>query len=177
MLLVFLALFTACGLWQIQRAQAKHVMLAQQQAASKSAPRDLSAALDGIDPASMQPLYRQAYEATGRFDAQQQILLDNQVFDGQVGYRVWTPMILADGRRVLVDRGWVGMGPGGRSDPPSPPRPGGGVTVRGLLRGLPRPPGRGGDGGSLRPPGPMPTQPRSTSTRRPSARIIGVQTR
>ncbi len=139
MLLVFLVLFAACGLWQIERAQAKHVMLAQQQAASKSAPRDLTAAPDAHDPANMQRFYRQAYEATGRFDAEHQILLDNQVFDGQVGYRVWTPLIFADGRRVLIDRGWVGMGPGGRSDVPTPPVPDGEVTVRGLLRDLPEP--------------------------------------
>lgn len=138
-LLAFLVLFVGAGLWQIERAQAKQVMLAQQQAASKSQPRPLGEALDVRDGTRVQWLYRDAYVATGRFDAAHQILLDNQVFDGQVGYRVWTPLVLTDGRRVLVDRGWVAMGPGGRDDPPSPEAPGGTVTVRGLLRDLPKP--------------------------------------
>ena len=43
----------------------------------------------------------------GRFDAERQVLLDNQVLHGQAGYQVLTPFELAAGVVVLVDRGWI----------------------------------------------------------------------
>ena len=39
-----------------------------------------------------------------------QILIDNRVHAGRVGYHVVTPLMLADGRAVLVDRGCVAAG-------------------------------------------------------------------
>lgn len=138
-LLAFLVLFVSAGFWQIQRAQAKQVMLAQQQAAGKSRARPLIEALGSGGGAGAEQFYGENFVATGRFDGAHQILLDNQVFDDRVGYRVWTPLILPDGRRVLIDRGWVSIGPDGRADPPSPQAADGTVTVRGLLRDLPEP--------------------------------------
>jgi surfeit locus 1 family protein len=70
--------------------------------------------------------------ATGSFDAAHQILIDNKVHAGVVGYDVVTPLALRDGRIVLVDRGFV---PGGASRAvlPSVPPASGDVTVRGRL--------------------------------------------
>ena len=43
----------------------------------------------------------------GEFLERYTVLLDNKVFRGRVGYHVVQPLKLADGRHVLVNRGWV----------------------------------------------------------------------
>ena len=48
---------------------------------------------------------------SGTFDAEHQILLDNKIRGGRVGYDVITPLVLSDRRIVLVDRGWIAAGP------------------------------------------------------------------
>ncbi len=69
---------------------------------------------------------------TGIFDAAHQILLDNRVHDGRAGYDVITPLVLADRRTVLVDRGWIAAGPS-RAQLPQVPPPAEEVTVSGRL--------------------------------------------
>lgn len=49
----------------------------------------------------------QHVEVTGRFDPAHQFLLDNITHDDRDGYDVLTPLVLGDGRVLLVDRGWV----------------------------------------------------------------------
>lgn len=119
------------GTWQLQRAQAKEQILAQREVAGKAEAANLAAASDP------QALYGHAVAASGAY-TQRQILLDNQVWQGRVGYRVWTPLVLDDGRLVLVDRGWVG-GAGNRQRLPQPPVPAGSLEIRGYWRALPQP--------------------------------------
>lgn len=144
-MLVCVAVFVVAGVWQIQRGQAKGAMLTQRKAASKGPAQPLRSVLNRIDMSKTTPLERQHVVAHGRYDGAHQILLDNQTQDRRVGYRVWTPLLLADGRRVLIDRGWVPFGPGGRAQPPNPSVPDGVIAVRGLLRTLPQPGLRLGD--------------------------------
>ena len=47
---------------------------------------------------------------TGRLDTHRQLLLDNRVQDGKAGYDVLLPLALADGRLLLIDRGWIPFG-------------------------------------------------------------------
>ena len=73
---------------------------------------------------------------SGRFDLEHQILLDNQIRDGQFGYRVWT-VLRSEQANVLVDRGWV-AGSSSRDVLPAwqpPDRPG---EVTGHWRRLPQ---------------------------------------
>ncbi|GAA1642497.1 SURF1 family protein [Catellatospora bangladeshensis] len=72
--------------------------------------------------------------ATGRYDAAQEILIRNRTVDGQVGYEVLTPLLLADGSALLVDRGWVPPHPDGITVAPDyPTAPAGTVTVVGRV--------------------------------------------
>jgi surfeit locus 1 family protein len=49
----------------------------------------------------------QRITVAGSWDAARQFLLDNRSHGGLPGYEVLTPLQLADGRVLLVDRGWV----------------------------------------------------------------------
>jgi len=73
--------------------------------------------------------------AEGVFDPQHQILLDNKVHRGRIGFHVVTPLRVNDGHAVLVDRGFV-EGTGSRAALPSAPPPPGQVSVLGRV-GIP----------------------------------------
>jgi len=94
------ALFIALGRWQWHRADEKRA-LATQFAAGAGAIVDLDR-----HPAGVLPRYAQV-RARGRYDGAHQFLLDNMSDQGAPGYEVLTPLELADGRTVMVNRGWV----------------------------------------------------------------------
>jgi surfeit locus 1 family protein len=97
--LVVLALvpaLLALGRWQLARADEKRALLAGYAAAS---------AAPAVDYAATLPRFTRVRVA-GRWDPRQ-FLLDAQVQQGQVGYRILTPLVLGDGSRLIVDRGWV----------------------------------------------------------------------
>lgn len=131
--LPLLALLLWLGTWQVQRGQAKEGILAERAAARQAEPQSLPAA--GGNAAA---LYGRAVAAGGEYRDGRQILLDNQVSRGRVGYRVWTPLQLGDGRLVLVDRGWVAAGRD-RSRTPNPSAPAGETAIRGIWRDWPEP--------------------------------------
>jgi surfeit locus 1 family protein len=49
----------------------------------------------------------QRVRVRGHFDTAHQFLLDNRTYEERAGYEVLTPLDRADGRTILVDRGWV----------------------------------------------------------------------
>jgi surfeit locus 1 family protein len=118
----------ALGVWQLHRAHQKEVLLADFKAHTALPYVPLSA-LDPTDPSS---LYRRVI-AEGRYDREHQILLDNQIRDGQPGYHVYTPLRLR-GRPggILVNRGWVPLG-ASREQLPDIEVPGADVTLKGWL--------------------------------------------
>lgn len=123
----FAAVCVVAGNWQRGRWHEKEA-LAEAIAAAQAAP---PVPFSRIDADAKQSRFR-VVEATGRFDARHQILLDNRVHAGRVGYHAIAPLILADGRTVLVNRGFVPAGRS-RSDVPEAPPPDGEVTIRGRI--------------------------------------------
>ena len=100
------ALFAGLGRWQLERMYEKEqILLQHQQGQSEPAVAELPPAIADLEKWR----YRRV-QLDGQMLADRQFLLDNQVVDGRVGFNVLTPMILDDGRTVLVDRGWVAMG-------------------------------------------------------------------
>ncbi|QWS34491.1 SURF1 family cytochrome oxidase biogenesis protein [Curtobacterium aetherium] len=82
-------------------------------------------------------------EVTGQYDTDHQLLVRNRVHNGQPGFEVLTPLVTAEGRAFIVDRGWVPTG--NRQDRPDsiPEPPSGSVTaVVRLQESEPRIPGR-----------------------------------
>jgi cytochrome oxidase assembly protein ShyY1 len=74
-------------------------------------------------------------QVTGRYDQSHETLARGRTVQGGVGFEVLTPLVLADGSAVLVDRGWLVSPPGGALVTPDVPAPPAGeVTVTGPIR-------------------------------------------
>lgn len=121
--------FAGLGAWQISRGLEKR--------ANQQMFRDetgFSAWHDGMDIRPYQRL-----KATGRFDGDHQVLLDNIIVNGRYGSYVITPLIGPDNEPVLlVNRGWIEKSPNGPIDVSRLDVPQGRVTVRGRAGSLPR---------------------------------------
>lgn len=130
-----LALAGACGwlsAWQFRRAAESREVSARFAAAAETTP--LLTAPDALT----EDLRFERIALTGRYLADRQVLLDGRVHDEAAGYEVLTALDLADGRHVLVDRGWVRADPD-RSVLPDVNVDGDERTVGGRLERLPRP--------------------------------------
>lgn len=104
--LLTIALFCRLGYWQLDRAEHKRVV-AESLATVDSGFLPL-VELEHLEAAEP---YRHS-AVSGVFLAEQQMLLDNQVLDGQAGYEVISPLRMADGRVILINRGWLAGRPG-----------------------------------------------------------------
>jgi surfeit locus 1 family protein len=124
---VTMSVCVTAGHWQYRRMQEKEALQAQFQAAAAAAPVAL--------PREVRDWHAWRFRAVvldGEFDARHQILVDNKVHDGRVGFEVVAPLRLSDGRIVLIDRGWVAAG-ATRAVFPQPPLPAGVVSLRGRI--------------------------------------------
>jgi len=121
------ALCVTAGNWQHRRMLEKEALQERVQHSATLAPVALPA---GVEDWSAWR-FRQI-TATGEYDTRRQILIDNKVHDGRAGFDVVTPLNLADGRAVLVDRGWIAGGPTRARLPHAPP-PEGTITLRGRI--------------------------------------------
>lgn len=125
--LFFLVLTVFLGNWQTERAEAKRTLQARYDAALAEAPLHVGSTLldsDGV-------LYRRL-EAEGVFDDAHTVLLDNRILNGVAGYHVLTPLrITGSPFALLVNRGWVAVGPS-RERLPLPPTPPGRVRLEGV---------------------------------------------
>lgn len=111
--LVALAILVSLGFWQLQRLKWKEALIAEVSARVAAAP---VAAPDEAEWAKLQPEdyeYRHV-RLTGTYDAAHQALVFRALekphgkFGGQ-GYLVMTPLHLASGANVIVNRGFVPM--------------------------------------------------------------------
>lgn len=101
-----MVLLLSLGFWQLDRAKQKDV-LQQRFKTHLSAPyTDVSEV--PLDEAVSR--YRKV-TAQGRYDAEHQILLDNQIYQGRPGYHVFTPLRLTgQAKAILINRGWIPLG-------------------------------------------------------------------
>lgn len=126
---LFVALFTALGAWQISRGLDKR--------ANEQLFLDETGYASWKNGMDVRP--HQRLEATGRFDNEHQVLLDNITNNSRYGAYVITPLIGLDGEPVLlVNRGWIEKGPGMNVDASQLAVPSDLVTVRGRAGWLPR---------------------------------------
>lgn len=126
-----LALLTLqLGNWQLGRAHEKGALQARLDAAAAAPPLADAVPTDPPDGRHVRLHGQWLRDAT--------IYLDNRVRAGRAGYHVLTPLRLADGTAVLVDRGWIAA-----------------ASVRAQLPEVPTP-ADGQVGGTVRRPQPAP---------------------
>lgn len=123
--------FLALGNWQQARAVYKSERLAIFEARAGDAPIPLDQVRWQADN-----LYRRV-SAVGHFDASNQLLLDNQIRNGQAGILVYTPLQLPNAKQLVVERGWVARNPASRTELPRITAPPGQVIVLGTLAPAP----------------------------------------
>jgi surfeit locus 1 family protein len=127
---IALVILLSLGTWQVYRLQWKEALIAEIEARRHAAPLPIDQVAQKVE-AGIDIDYLPA-TATGRFDhAHEQYFFATD--DGAVGYHVYTPLRLADGRTLFVNRGFV---PEDRKDPArrAEGQLPGEVTVTGLAR-------------------------------------------
>jgi len=121
---LFIGLFVRLGVWQIQRADEKTKMVAAEKALARQEPVDWSTE-------QKPPLQYQRVRLQGTY-LKNVFLLDNQHHQHQFGYDVLSPLLLADGSVVMVDRGWI-QGNNNRHIIPDIQIPQGAMQVQGTI--------------------------------------------
>ncbi|RUR08363.1 SURF1 family protein [Legionella sp. km772] len=97
--LIVVSLFLRLGFWQLQRAAQKSEMVSAELAMATKEAREWQ-------PQDKMPSQYQRVLIKGHYLADI-FLLDNQHQQHQFGYDVLSPLVLDNGKIVLVDRGWI----------------------------------------------------------------------
>lgn len=96
---LFISAFTRLGFWQLQRADEKAKMVANEESLAKQEPIEWSSK-------SKLPRQYQRIKLKGTY-LQELFLLDNQHYNHELGYDAISPLLIEDGSVVMVDRGWI----------------------------------------------------------------------
>ena len=123
-----LLVLVGLGTWQLGRLQWKNDLIDSFEARVAAPPVAVPASGAAIDPIEFRQL-----DLTGRFLHDKEIFLTGRTYEGNAGFHVVTPFELADGRLILINRGWVSEG---YKDPAKRAfsRVDGPTTVAGILR-------------------------------------------
>jgi surfeit locus 1 family protein len=97
------ALCVRLGIWQLDRLAQRRAFNAHVLEMRALPPLDLNTSLPN-DLTSME--YR-AVRVRGQYDFEHQVALRNQYYGDQYGFHLLTPLLLEDGRAILIDRGWI----------------------------------------------------------------------
>lgn len=119
------ALLAALGVWQWQRAAEKRDLEARYAARAQVAPLRLTGHEDDAEA-----LRYRVVELVGRYDPRHQFYVAAHVAGGRLGYDLLTPLVLASGSAVLINRGWLPHDYD-RGGPQGVPTPRGTVRLRG----------------------------------------------
>ena len=125
-----LVLLLGLGTWQLQRLQWKEGLIAAREAGLHAAPVALPRTLDAARALELHPV-----RIEGQFRNDEELYLNLESARGEAGFHIVTPLILADGASLLVDRGFV------PTDHKAPETRASGelsgtVSVTGLMRGM-----------------------------------------
>ena len=102
--IVFAALTARLGWWQLDRATQKVALHEADQRQRQLPP--LPAAELALDPATAATQHHRQVRLQGRWMTRHTVFLDNRPMNGRTGFVVVTPLLLADGSAVAVQRGW-----------------------------------------------------------------------
>lgn len=97
-----LVILLGLGTWQLQRLQWKEGLIAAREAGLRSPPTALPATLAAARALEFHPV-----RADGEFLNDHELYLNNMSDSGAAGFDIVTPLRLADGTVLFVDRGFV----------------------------------------------------------------------
>ena len=100
-MVVVAAVCVRLGFWQLDRLAQRRAFNDELGAALAAPPTTLDQVLAGDDVA-----YRRV-TVTGTWAAADEVILYGRALESRPGNHVLTPLLIGDGRAVLVDRGWV----------------------------------------------------------------------
>lgn len=128
--LVFASLFVSLGFWQLDRAAEKNALLES---------FETGAGVNYIEPNAFESLAEfDRIQVFGRYRSDKQVLIENILLDGRLGYYVITPFEPStNDPLLLVNRGWIPK-PQHPDDEVDLDVPEEFITVRGLVGHLPR---------------------------------------
>jgi cytochrome oxidase assembly protein ShyY1 len=134
--LVILVLAGACvqlGRWQLHRLDERKARNDVTRSNLAAPPASLDDVVGPQRVVGEQHDWRMA-TVTGRFDASKQVVLRYRNVSDKPGFEIVTPLLLANGDAVLVDRGFLARQGGELAPATIPSVPSGDVTVTGRLR-------------------------------------------
>ena len=97
---VFIVVFILLGFWQLERAEIKAIFIQQFDLEQAKATKLISGS-----SSQWSRVYIEGY-----YDTSQQVLIDNQINNGRVGYKIYTPFYYDQDQAIFVDRGWIPQG-------------------------------------------------------------------
>jgi surfeit locus 1 family protein len=122
------------GFWQLRRLDDKRDYKALVEARQAMPPAEVTAVVppdDAVDAPGVDAVLYRTVTATGVYEDDDTVVVENRTFNGASGAWVLTPLRLDGGSAVLVNRGFVGFDREGAIV--APPAPTGEVAVQGLV--------------------------------------------
>jgi cytochrome oxidase assembly protein ShyY1 len=120
--------------WQLRRLDEKREIKATVEERQSQPAEDVTAVLPegaSIGDDAVEAVEHRAVRATGEYADGDTFVVENRTYNGASGGWVLTPLVLADGDAVVVNRGFIGFNQDGEIVPP--PAPDGKVVVDGVL--------------------------------------------
>ncbi|MFD8047863.1 hypothetical protein DMH26_32755 [Streptomyces sp. WAC 05379] len=132
--LILIPTMIRLGFWQMHRYEERSARNQLVADALESKPVPVETLTSPGHTVTTKERYRPV-TARGRFDTGHEVVVRRRVnADEEVGFHVLTPLVLTDGKVLLVNRGWIPAdGPSQTAFPKVPAAPGGTVTVTGRL--------------------------------------------
>lgn len=131
---LLVATMTFLGLWQLRRHDDKQeykALIEARQEAPIAAVEEVVPADQPVGSPDVEAVLYRSVRASGTYEAADTVVVENRTFNSAPGGWVLTPLRLADGTAVVVNRGFIGYDRSGQIVPPAPPA--GRVTVEGLV--------------------------------------------
>ncbi|HEX6369666.1 MAG TPA: SURF1 family protein [Longimicrobium sp.] len=141
-ILAMCALCVRLGFWQLDRLEQRRARNAAIRAATAQPPLRLDAAAPAALASDPQSFAWRRAEAAGRYHHAGDMVVRGRSREGRPGVHLVSPLVLADGRVVMVNRGWV-PSPDGNTADVRPLRIDGPVRVSGALLPITSSPDRG----------------------------------
>ncbi|GAA2832653.1 SURF1 family protein [Kribbella solani] len=132
-ILVLAAVCIALGRWQLHRLDERKARNTVTRTNLAAAPAPLDQILGPRGVVGDQHAWRTA-TVTGKYDASKQIVLKYRNVNDKPGFEIVTPLMLPNGKAVLVDRGFLARQSSELMPQHVPSVPGGEVTVTGRLQ-------------------------------------------